>query len=152
MINHRVIISSEGESYPTFSPTSNFFSRLGNPLPFGETISTISSYPGIYEDPYNLDPYLLSQTASFVQNCAEEQFQSREIINNMTIDEIAILKLYSMPVNPESLSFFAYINKSLRSPDRSETILPFVQVEWHFQPTLVFMSILFFITTSRNLN
>ena len=129
MINHRVIISSEGENYPTFSPASSFFNRLGNPLPFGEAINAISTYPGILDEPYELDPYLLSQSASFVQSCAEEQFQSREIITNMTIDEMAILKLYSMPVNPENQSFFSYLNKSLRSPDRSATLSPFIQVE-----------------------
>eukprot|EP01041_Mallomonas_annulata_P042203 gene42203-biopygen11048 len=79
-----------------------------------------------------LDTDVFTLNVDLAMECAEEDMISNPAVaaaDNMTVDEVAAIKMFTMTVEPPTTAFYYLLNKALREEDRAH-VKPFVKILW----------------------
>ena len=116
------------ESRVVVSPLFCYFRGLDlyRPKTLLESIDHIVQDDNVYSY-FNMARQDLQDTASIALSLAREHVENEIFREKSTLDEVAIIKFYSMPLVDERSSFYFSLNSALKSGN-PELIKPFVQV------------------------
>eukprot|EP01041_Mallomonas_annulata_P013541 gene13541-biopygen6724 len=107
------------------NPLAGLFRNLppGN-IPLREAIDQVLSaiIPGV-------DVESLKVCVDVAMDCANEDKYSNPAAVGMTVDEIAAIKIYTMPSEPPTTALYYLLNKALKEENRDK-LKPFVKILW----------------------
>eukprot|EP01041_Mallomonas_annulata_P012185 gene12185-biopygen5950 len=115
------------------NPLAGLFKNLppGN-VPFREAMNQLLSAPQtmpLTMVPATMDVESLSLCADVAMDCANEDMYSNPAAAGLTVDEIAVIKMYTMPSEPPTTALYYLLNKALREKNRDK-LKPFVKLLW----------------------
>lgn len=122
------VLSVGDETLQTVGPLAGYFNRMKEPLTLREAMDPIFSACAAGEVTHG-DEGILRLMLEVSMEYAINQRDILCVPTMLTVNEIGVVALYTMPYEPWEVAFYNVLNTALRSEDRV-AIKPFIHVIW----------------------
>jgi hypothetical protein len=125
----RIGDNSERESLTALSPLHGLFNNLPPPKSLDESMESLLTACKNGTVPNGNAEVLKKGCQICMLNAAHDKANNNPKVACLQQDELAAIKLYTMPFNPDSESFYRILNCALRSENR-QAVKPFANIIW----------------------